>query len=53
MRGQEGDWSIVRHYAREAYTRRRERTQRLGGTPRTMTPTEAARDRLHSDDTTL
>jgi hypothetical protein len=43
----------VRRFAREAYTRRRERAQRLGGTPRTMTPSEAARDRPHSDDTTL
>jgi hypothetical protein len=53
VRGKQGDWSDVRRYAREAYTRRRGRAQRLGDTPRTMTPTESPRDQLHSDDTTL
>jgi hypothetical protein len=53
VRGKADDWSNVRRYAREAYTRRRERAQQLGGTPRTMTSAEAALDRPHSDDTTL
>jgi hypothetical protein len=29
---------------------RRDRRERLGGEPRTMSPTEEALDRLHSDD---
>jgi hypothetical protein len=51
LRARHGDWEQVRPYAREGFQRRREREQRLGGTPRTMRPTEAARERLHSDDT--
>jgi hypothetical protein len=47
-----GEWPTVRHFAREGYMHR-ERHERLGGEPRTMTPTEAARDRLHSDDTAI
>ena len=53
-----GDWIGVRHYAEAAYSgtvqqrRLAADTRRLGGTPRNMTPTEEARDRLHSDTTT-
>jgi len=53
-----GDWASVRHYVAVAFTgtvndrRLAADTRRLGGTPRTMTPTEAARDRLHTDTTT-
>lgn len=45
-----GEWSTARHFVREGYMRR-ERHERLGGEPRTMAPTEEARERLHSDDT--
>lgn len=47
-----GEWSTVRPFVREGYTHR-ERHERLGGAPRTMSPSEAARDRLHSDDTAI
>jgi hypothetical protein len=47
-----GEWPTVRQFVREGYMHR-ERHERLGGEPRTMTPTEAARDRLHSDDTAI
>jgi hypothetical protein len=47
-----GEWPTVRHFVREGYMHR-ERHERLGGEPRTMTPTEAARDRLHADDTAI
>ncbi|HEU4584169.1 MAG TPA: hypothetical protein VFR95_00390 [Gemmatimonadaceae bacterium] len=47
-----GAWPTVRHFVREGYMHR-ERHERLGGEPRTMTPSEAARDRLHSDDSAI
>lgn len=52
LRGRHGEWHVVRAFVREGYVHR-ERHQRLGGTPRTMTPTERALDRLRSDDTGL
>ncbi|HET7621618.1 MAG TPA: hypothetical protein VFK39_06930 [Gemmatimonadaceae bacterium] len=47
-----GEWPTVKDFVREGYVHR-ERHERLGGEPRTMTPTEAARDRLHSDDSAI
>lgn len=47
-----GAWIVVRRYVREGYVHR-ERHDRLGGTPRTMSPTERALDRLHEDDTAI
>lgn len=44
-----GEWPTVRHFVREGYMHR-ERHERLGGEPRSMSPTEEALDRLHSDD---
>jgi hypothetical protein len=44
-----GEWPTVRSFVREGYMRR-DRRERLGGEPRTMSPTEEALDRLHSDD---
>jgi hypothetical protein len=52
LRGRHGEWHVVREYVREGYVHR-ERHERLGGTPRSMTPTERALDRLHSDDTAI
>jgi hypothetical protein len=47
-----GEWPTVRHFVREGYMRG-ERHQRLGGSPRTMSPTEEALDKLHSDDSAI
>jgi hypothetical protein len=52
LRAQCGAWSTIRTFAREGYLRR-EQHERLGGTPRTMSPTEAAREKLHRDDTAI
>lgn len=49
LRAHYGEWPTVRHFVREGYMHR-ERHQRLGGEPRTMSPTEEALDKLHSDD---
>lgn len=48
-----GEWIVVRRYAREGYLRWRDRHERVGGTPRAMSPAEEALDRLHRDNTTL
>ncbi|HEU4641545.1 MAG TPA: hypothetical protein VFS44_03755 [Gemmatimonadaceae bacterium] len=52
LRGRYGEWHVVRAFVREGWVHR-ERHERLGGTPRTMTPTERALDRLHSDDSAI
>jgi hypothetical protein len=48
---QYGSWESVRGVAREGFVRRR--AGRWEGTPRTETPTQQARDRLHADDTAI
>lgn len=47
-----GEWERVRPFVEEGYLRR-EQHERLGGSPRVMSPTEAARDTLHRDDTAI
>jgi hypothetical protein len=47
-----GEWPTVRQFVREGYMHR-ERHRRLGGEPRTMSPTEEALDKLHSDDSAI
>ncbi|HEX6537267.1 MAG TPA: hypothetical protein VF041_21985 [Gemmatimonadaceae bacterium] len=52
LRDRHGEWHVVRTWVREGFVHG-ERHERLGGTPRTMTPSERALDRLHSDDTAI
>lgn len=47
-----GEWQRVRTFVREGYLWR-EQHERLGGSPRVMSPTEEARDILHRDDTAI